>query len=1402
MDPLYEDEQRPEDQLVEESGQIAQAYGQYGDTPTTDPATLSTESTPSEGDLEPITAEEQARQQTNIVGNTLNKIFPGREDRAAKNKVVFDELQQVRALPRGSEERAEAQNAWRLKHYGVTEEEYQHNLRTKGGFYPGSNDALGNLQNTFQGLMVPGMGLADWGMDVIGNVPGLGWIDDEWDKRTQFKNPAFQTARKIGSVVVPTMLFSGAYLKSQAAVGASRIRQGAALLGIDTAVLGASDMTDEPTVLQTFAETWPKTFGKGGTLPVPDAFILNDDTNRYTRKLIHMLENGPWALAGNALGYVAARGKPVMKWFIPKDKKAINYKNLEIAKRADNKIHVRISEIDQALATKPNRTDAKILRDEKAKLQNELTTVTGGETYVNKRERSKEIQSEAAGASKAVDGEEGFDPDITPGIVDGTKYSSIPEGNIAKNAYDTSMIKLVGGEADALPTPILTENTRRKALRVSGKDSPVRATTLDIEMQASQMGDFSILENNIKLGISEMNKAAEEIFISIMAADPKNVKPIFDNERVYQKIGEQIIPYLNENAARAALWTIREIHDRIIGAPIMRTSGRIMDTSGREVAATAQAIREAGDAIDYESVMDSLLYKLMYISTEYGINQKVASAQLKLKQLAAETGPGFSNAAETLDGILTEFKRSENAIHAKAIRWTKELKRVSQENPLALEPLIRVFEHTNGDIDTLIKLQKYMENKVTPMGYLKSPTPGEMNLFAKGTWGVAFNNMLSGLAPINALKGASTMLTLKPLTSFTGAAMMVPFRKGDFSAIKRAIYYYSGGWETMRRALRDGYQIMKKVNNDPDAMASAIRKDFIVKDDKAFDLVKKYNDVWELEGDWLRSFQWKTAEMLRNMYKMKAFRTGTTGMAFVDGATDTFMETWLRRVRAYDNVFTDSGGVVTKEALEKAEKLVHAGSFDENRVIKDEALKAFSGEIKFTVDDKLSANIDRVTRSYPILKNIWTFTRARSNAMKNALSWGVLGDIPGLTKYGDTIWARTDEEKIAAMVRHGIPANDPNILAIHEAMQDEYVGRLGVSIGTVASLYGIAMSGAIHGAGHYNQSRRNREMKYFGHRPFTMDLGFGRFSYEHWPMKFMIAAIGDLGYYANDIDQPLLEDWFRKLAWLFNAALLGENPIAGTGEVFDLAGGNWEQLARYTSNKAFSSFAPWSGAQVALDNMIYDGFKDVQGELIDYIKMKSPVTSWDVPNERDIITGGYLGYSNPWQSFVNGATGLGMALDGQEPWRQWLIRLNWKGMKMLSKSPDGTVEFDNESRQWIANWIADNDPMLPVILKAYKSKKFRHVEGVVRAFYANGGEPDDLEFREELLPVYRYLNKALRDRLERAVHAYYLSPEGRDYLSHANHQKLKNELIKQGRVEEAVDIKFKKDTQNLLQMRK
>ena len=186
------------------------------------------------------------------------------------------------------------------------------------------------------------------------------------------------------------------------------------------------------------------------------------------------------------------------------------------------------------------------------------------------------------------------------------------------------------------------------------------------------------------------------------------------------------------------------------------------------------------------------------------------------------------------------------------------------------------------------------------------------------------------------------------------------------------------------------------------------------------------------------------------------------------------------------------------------------------------------------------------------------FPRTASQFMKAGASWTPISLIPGISKYSKTIYAKTADDIAEALMEHGIDvAKETNPQVIFENLRAEYVGRMAFSSLLTSTLFGYAMGGNIRGNGHYNASRRNKERDEMGYVPKTIKIGNNWVSFKGIiGLEHMLTIIGDLAYYAGDIDEHLLESWESKLAWTIGATFLNESPLAGIEPLFDAINGN------------------------------------------------------------------------------------------------------------------------------------------------------------------------------------------------------------------------------------------------------
>ena len=1314
-------------------------------------------------------------------------------------EIMQQEYRTWKTTPRNDPNRKVLEKEWYKKYYGYDDEEYEKN-RVKS-WHESPADSVLQLGEVMQNLGMGGQALLDFGMDVLGTLPGLGRLDDWYDEKTKYDDPVRQKFRRFLSVAVPSMMSTNALTGKVASMPTSLVQKRVVGTGLFTAqeaaIIGLSDLGEEPNIGRMLTDTWPKTFRW-----IPDWAKTLDSDSPAVRKQKSMLDAAGFSLVGTGLGAAMHLGgaKKVMQWYEPLDDVAVKYKQLNLLDTAEPDKLIRMQQINEILSTKSlSKQNEDTLLNELMALEEELGVVSSFDDAVRRAELKKSDESLAAAKNKIDSGEQlEFDFDINPNIVSEAASArlSVPPGNVARNMADTTAIKTGVSEGD--PAPVITEAMRRKGLMV-GPTS--RAAVMGVAEEARDAGRFNAVVDGFRFGKKQMNAAAWDIYTSIIAAENMDdLRALFLENRDVKNmlLGTFKVEMFNEEQARAAAFAMRDLVDRYLGREIAESSARVMDTLGREAATIAESIQNFQGYVDDNRAMDLIIEKMQFLMDEYALNKYISGWQLRNKNWFDQVPP--KELDTVIEQLTQEFTSAENAIHAKNLRFTKELKRLKVENPAALRPLIDAYAHTNGDVDSLAKLMKWAAEQITPTGLLKSPDPKKLNLFARGAWGVIYNNVLSGKAPISALKGNVYQLIVKPITGISGHGIWG--LSEDFEGLRRAFYYNGAVYETNRHAIKDAFEMMKKTHKDPEAMMKSFRKDFVFQDDKSWEIVEATRALWEQEGNWGRIYQYDAAKLLKDLSYHPALRYGMTGMVFSDAYTTTHQAHFISRLMAYDDVFSELG-YFDEAAILKAEKEHIKNFFDENGLPKDPTLKAMTGEIQLNLDDGLATWLNKATTAYPVTKHMFMFPRTSSNWIKNSLSWTPISAIPGINKYSKTLWARTDDEIAQALLEHGIDmASTPNAIAIWKNLRAEYTGRLAFSGLLTKSLHDYAMGGNIRGNGHYNASRRQKERTEMGYEPKTIKIGNTWVDFKGIPgVEQVLTILGDISYYANDLDEAMIANWESKLTWTIAATFLGDSPLQGMEPLIAATNGDLSGWNRLIAN-ALRSIIPMSGALGVLNSAITSTLKDLEGEIHEFVANRLPLFSNTLPDQIDFWTGDAINdVNNPVLKIWNAVSTIPIS-EANEPWRQWLLDIGWTGQSMLKKDSSGSYEYTNEERQLIVSYIGE-EKLYKQIQRLMKSKRYANEIENIRLYRASNAELDNERIILDLhdLPVYKEITKIVRDAQKRAE--LRLLNERPDIAYSIRMQKLADSEMKQGNVDEAARIQRKElETRQLLQMPK
>jgi hypothetical protein len=1246
-------------------------------------------------------------------------------------------------------------------------------------------------RNVLEGATALPAGLIDFGLDAVGRIPGAEWIDDAWDAKTKFKNPAFQKIREVSSILLPSIAVGIASrnltaVSRTAAIsgGGGALARGLSALGInvagDVAINAISDQSEGDTVSTIVKEAAP-------WLPVPDALVVKDTDSPEMRRQRNIYESGAISVIGDIIGYSAAAGRGVMDWFKPNDRAAQEFMASEVLVNADSATAVKVSELDtqrvalteelDAVAAQVPANEEELIAqsiqitnldtqikglEKQAKDLNTQYVNTGAsdvtesplESFIERQQTSRDSQIDEVGKQRLMDDPEGaggVDPMVTSKIFPegSTAALSTPPGNIARNMADTAAIK--EGTSTGTPAPILSERAYHD---LSKGDSKSRDIIEGLAEGTREAGNFDAIVDGFRYTKAQMSDTAWKIYNDIIGTDKvSDLKNLFlDNRDVKYLLDGRKIKYINDVQAEAVGFAMRDLTDKYLGRVVTETSARAMDTVGREVADIAEGYKAFPESADYDRVTEMIGDRLAFLMEEYALNKYIAGWSLRNQDRWKKFLEVSPDKEAAIKQITEEFdvKAQEKYIQAQGYR--DMIRKIATERPDAAQPLIDAFALSKGDVDTLDKLMKWSAKQVSPMGLLYSGDGG-LNAFAQGVWAVRYNNVLSGISALKAITGNTVSLTLRTSNAFLGTGIGMLMGKNTPEDLRKATYVYSSWWTVNKRATADAWDTFKRTWNNG-KWGNDATMDF--RDLAREDLVTDYNPnlwdtladmeaVWEKDGNWGQLFQYRSARFLYDLGNWRWFKYGTNAMIGADSFVQTTVASQHARFRAWDEVAgIGYKGAELAQQLAKAEKLAYDEMFDSVGNLTDAAVKNATGEIALNLNDEASAWLTRGINKLPILKPFFMFPKTGVNGIKYAMSYTPIATLPGMNKYSKVLGAGNDIDKIKeALMEHNIAYDAvPNGMAIFKGLEAEYRGRVAFGGLLATSLMGYALGGNIRGNGPVNEGERRKLRDNFKWQQKTINIAGKWVSYAGYePLDTILTLVGDLAYYSRDIGSTLTESFRDKLMWTLSATFVNKGWVSGLEPVVAIANGDETAINRFLANEVRSAI-PMSGALGVVSNAITSSQKDIYNDFIGYVKNKVPGFSSQLPEQIDIYTGKPLNdIDNPVLRALNAVNPVKIS-EGTEPWRQWLIDSGWDGVQMIRKDSTGNHEYTPQERETLYKYIGEQQ-IWKEFDRLSKNKKYNDQLDRIRAMRVQGRPSEEINAAQS--EAYSVMNKIVTD---------------------------------------------------------
>jgi hypothetical protein len=1119
---------------------------------------------------------------------------------------------------------------------------------------PQKEEPTNLVQDIAEGALAVPTGAVDWAVDLYNVLP-----TPDLPKIPKFKNELFQAAREISSFVVPTVFItrglggaaSAANAKVKWEMGKSALVKWLGEAGIAAGSGAFVDATNklnetDDNLQGSLKKMFPKTFSW-----ISDDWATVDGDSPDVIRAKNINEGVGLGIFTDLLVGAGKLIRATQKTkeatsFIPLDEKAVNFKK-----------------------------------------QQETGTVTVEDEVLESAGRREELLDERADYGIANNKEgaylgihDVFDSDEA-GVrgVDsmGVVGAGIDQVRIANN-YGTVYGRLRN---------FLSEPAAKYVLRTS---DPATFDEVDdaLKQAFDSAGKYKVMLGD-EATITYKDVVAEGDNLSKVLLDPR--MDVEEMRKVFKEFSDTVdgterlsVGTKGDIAFAGSLQALRTLRDEYINLDTVRVQGYLATSLAGQVSDLAEGARLMGGTGAIERAQEQILDKIEYLTVVQGRAKQLRGQGLNsLKQIYAHLNEkDYDKVQRMVDSFNETKKATDQEIIDRAKRTADTLRQVSKERPEYLKPLQMAWEFTDGNIDTMAKLNRYVDQSLGDWfpKFFVDGNPEMPNVIVQGMWSNIYNSVLTSVStPLKAGFANAALLLEKPITVLGGAIV-----GGDVKTLKRGWYQYSAFADTFQKGLTHMTDVYRKAATDPTSVGYIMRDDLVKKNENTMDILHSYAMASQQRGNEGPMALYHKAEALNDMANNPWLRFGPNAMTALDGFARAMIANAEVRGRIYDK-FIDGGRKLDADGIKKALDDQYNEMFDSSGMITNKAVDYASREIAMNLDSPAVDGLSRLIDQYPAMKPFLMFPRTSVNILDMANKHSPISIFA--KEYNEIAYKPlsnfTVDEVESILTKRGLPV-DENMMDTFSTLRAEVRGRKAVGTITMMTAGAMFLNGGLRGNGHYDKER-NRVRQELGWKPRTYKGWDGKwYSYDGLgPISDFLALTADVMDNFDSITEADLETNINKLGFIISGNLTNKSMLAGIEPMNDVLAGNPAALNRWAASFA-SSLAPLSGARNELGRLMAPSLRELDMEFTQLLRNRNKFldvvdSKGALPDKHDWIDGTKVGY--PENFFVRAWNAVSpmKVYEGQSAERQFLLDIEYDSRPSFNKSTKG-VEYTPKER--------------------------------------------------------------------------------------------------------------------------
>ncbi len=1198
----------------------------------------------------------------------------------------------------------------------------------------------------------PGASLLDTAIDALNLIPNV-----DIPKAPKFENDIAQSVREISSIVIPTVLLGGAgsaALAARAGQVSKATKLGKFLNDPLTRHLGnmafqagagaAVDYTveinqEDDNLAGTLRKTWPRRWGW-----VPEDLATLDSDSPETKRAKNVME-------GTYLGI-----------------------GVDMALGL-NKLFRNVRGLQQG---------APVPKTEKAAAALKRMRIAEGdvEDVIETSAAKRSDSLDELGSYNVTKADDPNNPifgyhDLYGYQETGTR--SVDDLGIVGASIDTARI---AGDIDTVYGRIgnsVSEGALKFSLEGIENQQAVQKGLADVLTEADEYGYRTATGKEVS---SEQIKDAGERLAAQFYE--QNVDQLRTSLTGYQRLNQTTnVSVLSETAYKGVVGALNKYMDDFVNMNYMRAQAYVGTSFAGQISDMAQGLRLTEGTPAIERAQEQILDRMEFLMVQKNMtaySDKRFKSMFGLFNKLSKSDADSITIAEanriqaSIKGAEDETAAALTKIKDEAKFTVDNLREIGAEQPEMLRPLMLAYELTDGNVDTITKMNRYLQEST---GILKKAfidlNPEIPSVVLKGFYSNMYNSTLSAFGtPIKAGLSAGAQIIERPLRGMVGGML-----NGDMATVRRGWYQYSAFGDALQGSFSYMKQVFKRSGFDPEVVA--LREDYGMPS-RQLELINSFADAKAAQGDYGPQV---FAEMVNNMQDLADhpwLRFGQRSMQALDGFTQSMVGFAEARGRAYDDI--TKGGLLEFDA-EKAGELsqkVYNKMFDNTGLITDEAVNKSAGEIALNLDNKATDTVSQLIRRAPVLRPFLLFTKTPLNELAMSGSYNPMGlfvkDMNTFKLPFEEMPYQDVEQLLAAK---GIEVTPNTVRAKYSEIRADLKGRKAFGALMVSGAVYAALNDNITGNGLYDKqkqaARRNQDWK-----PRSIRLPGGQWvSYDNLgPITTWLSLTVDVIDNFDSLASNEIGEQFRKLGFVLSSAITDKTALSGLEPLMDIISGNPGALTKWSSSFLTSAAVPGSSQLAEISRLMDPGLKEVETELFDMMRNRNPLTKGQLPAKYDYIDGGEVGVPDNIMS------------------RVWNTYMPWKVNGKISPRKQFLIDIEYDARPTLNTYRKvklTNDERSDILQIMGRDKLF--AEGIDRVMKRVPGGPEGFRKRymeavnaglKPDLSTFEGIHTAIDQELRYAMNlAIAASPTHSDMTRRRYIQEVSTDLLSNGKQDEA-----------------